>query len=384
MRPLVAVLAALAALALAAPADAVTGGRPATEAYPWQVALADADGQFCGASLVRPDWVLTAAHCADGEEADKLHVILGRHKLSSSDGEEIGVAQIVVHEQYADDENGGHDVALLRLERPSAAAPIRIVSTGESALWAAGQPARVIGWGSSVFLVGPGSDDLQEVDVPMVSDDDCDTSYNALSPFVFDPETMVCAGETTGGKDSCQGDSGGPLVVKDSSGAWTQVGAVSFGLGCGFPLYYGVYARLGGPVLNGWLASHLPAEGAPPTPAGVQPTTTTSPTAPAPASSPAARVSFRRTLGSARKARRSRVVKLRVTGRSALHRIRVTVLRGGRVVASGSRSTLKGTVTLRLRARPARVRAGAVLVRVRALDASGHAVSRSGIGRFSR
>src|SRR5215213_4821082 len=197
MRALFAVLVALAALAAAAPAGAVTGGRPATEAYPWQAALADDGGQFCGGSLVRPDWVLTAAHCADGEDAAKLKVILGRHKLSSSDGEEIQVAQIVVNEQYASDENGGHDVALLRLDRPSAAVPVRIVSTGEAALWAAGKPARVIGWGSSVFLVGPGSDDLQEVDVPMVSDEDCDTSYNALSPYVFDPETMVCAGETS-------------------------------------------------------------------------------------------------------------------------------------------------------------------------------------------
>src|SRR5215212_9670150 len=218
MRSLFAVLVAAAALVSAAPAGAVVGGGPATEEYPWQVALADHSGQFCGASLVRPDWVLTAAHCAEGEDASKLRVILGRHKLSSSDGEEIGVAEIIVNEQYASDDAGGHDVALLHLERPSAAAPLRIVSTAESALWAPGKPARVIGWGSSVFLVGPGSDDLQEVDVPMVSDADCDTSYNELSPFIFDPATMVCAGETTGGSDACQGDSGGPLVVKDTAG----------------------------------------------------------------------------------------------------------------------------------------------------------------------
>ena len=383
MRTLIAALLMLASLAFASPAGAVIGGRPATEAYPWQVALADDSGQFCGASLVRPDWVLTAAHCAEGEDAAKLKVILGRHKLSSSDGEEIGVAEIVVHEQYADDENGGHDLALLRLERPSAAAPVRIVSTGEAPLWAAGMPARVIGWGSSVFLVGPGSDDLQEVDVTMVSDDDCDTSYNALSPFVFDPETMVCAGETTGGKDSCQGDSGGPLVVKDAIGAWTQVGVVSFGLGCGFPLYYGVYARIGGPVLNGWLASHLPAEGAPPVPPGTpsQPTTTSPATAPTARS---ARISFRRALGSARKVRRARAARLSLSSRTRIRRIHVTVLRGGKVVASGARRSLKGTGPLKLKARPARVRPGAVLVRIRAVDSGGHKVTRSGIGRFSR
>jgi pyruvate/2-oxoglutarate dehydrogenase complex dihydrolipoamide acyltransferase (E2) component len=384
MRSLILLCALSAALAAASPAAAVIGGRPATEAYPWQAALADAGGQFCGASLVRPDWVLTAAHCADGEEASKLHVILGRHKLSSSDGEEIPVAEIVVHEKYAGDDAGGHDIALLRLERPSAAAPLRIVSPAEAALWAPGRPARVIGWGSSVFLVGPGSDDLQEVDVPMVADEDCDTNYNSLSPFAFDPATMVCAGETTGGKDSCQGDSGGPLVVKDSTGAWTQVGTVSFGLGCGFPLYYGVYGRIGGPALNAWLAARLPAATAPPPPDSAGPQAPPPAAAPAPPATTPARLSFRRALGSARAARRARAVRVRITSRVALKAVRVTVLRGGRIVATGRRASLKGTATLRLRAKPARIRPGAVLVRIQAVDGSGRAVRRSGIARLAR
>src|SRR5688572_7603892 len=106
MRPLIALCTIFAALAAAAPAQAIIGGRPATEPYPFQVALADANGQFCGGSLVRPDRVLTAAHCVEGEDAEKLHVILGRHKLSSSEGEEIQVAEIRVHEKYATDEAG--------------------------------------------------------------------------------------------------------------------------------------------------------------------------------------------------------------------------------------------------------------------------------------
>ena len=385
MRRLILLCTLLASLTAAAPADAVIGGRPATEAYPWQIALADADGQFCGASLVRPGWALTAAHCADGEQADKLRVILGRHKLSSSDGEEIGVAEIIVHEKYASDPNGGHDIALLRLERPTAAAPVRIVSTGETDVWAPGKPARVIGWGSSVFLVGPGSDDLQEVDVPMVSDEDCDTNYNALSPFTFDPATMVCAGETTGGKDSCQGDSGGPLVAKDSAGAWTQVGVVSFGLGCGFPLYYGVYARIGGPVLNSWLASKLPAEGAAPAPAGT-PTGggDRSETSAPLATGPRSRLSFRRTLGSARKARRARTLRVRVTSRKSVKRLRVVVMRRGRLVARGGRAVLKGSGTVRLQVRRSALKPGSVLVRLRAFDASGTMVSSSGVGRLTR
>lgn len=41
-----------------------------------------------------------------------------------------------------------------------------------------------------------------------------------------------------------QGDGGGPLVCKMSNNQWTQVGIVSFGIGCGRPDTPGVYTRV--------------------------------------------------------------------------------------------------------------------------------------------
>ncbi|NMU83961.1 trypsin-like serine protease, partial [Vibrio parahaemolyticus] len=46
-----------------------------------------------------------------------------------------------------------------------------------------------------------------------------------------------------GGIDSCQGDSGGPIVI-NRSGVITQLGVVSWGIGCARPGMYGVYSDI--------------------------------------------------------------------------------------------------------------------------------------------
>lgn len=254
-RRLMAVLVSLLFAAMVAPAPAaeVVGGSPASEKYDFMVSLQDASGRhFCGGSLVRKTWVLTAAHCVTGEKPENLQVMMGSHQLSDP-RHVYKIKRIVIHELYA--EQGNHDVALLRLTRKAKHQPVALATLAQKKLWAPGTTARVIGWGAEIFLVGPGSDDLKEVDVPIVTDVDCATTNG---PAGFDPISEVCAGETTGGKDSCQGDSGGPLMVRDANDRLIQMGVVSWGLGCGWPLLYGVYARVGDKALNDWLTYHLP------------------------------------------------------------------------------------------------------------------------------
>jgi secreted trypsin-like serine protease len=253
---LLAVLLCLPGAAAAAPqtgeaGSAIVGGRPASEPYPFMVSVQRKGGNhFCGGSLVRKAWVLTAAHCVQQESPDEIQVMLGSENQTTP-GPIFMIREIVVHEHYSGD---GNDIALLRLDRKAKFQPIKLAGKKQADLWEPGDTARVIGWGSSIYLVGPGSNTLQEVDVPIVGDADCSQTNG---PFGFDPTTEVCAGEDTGMKDSCQGDSGGPLLVKDPNGRWFQIGAVSWGMGCGFPLLYGVYAKVGAGRLRTWILTRI-------------------------------------------------------------------------------------------------------------------------------
>ena len=95
------------------------------------------------------------------------------------------------------------------------------------------------GWGDT--LSSNDGSRLQALHLPIL-----DWKNSNHSSFLYDPDTMICAGYIEGAKDSCQGDGGGPLICNSE-----LQGIVSWGFECAKNGYPGVYTRVC--KFNDWL-----------------------------------------------------------------------------------------------------------------------------------
>jgi hypothetical protein len=234
----------------------VGGGVASPTENPFQVALLmasqpnNARAQFCGGTLVRPNMVVTAAHCSDFVTAGQVQVLTGTRRLDGT-GDRRDVARITIHPGW----NSGtfdNDAAVWELTSDAAGIPLATLATEDGPVDA---DLLVTGWGR---LAEGGSSpiDLHSVTVPLVDTADCNDadSYNGqILP------SMICAGLDAGGEDSCQGDSGGPLTRGPDNGILT--GIVSWGIGCARPNLYGIYTHVSNPTIRNFIEGEIGSSG---------------------------------------------------------------------------------------------------------------------------
>ncbi|MBF0573203.1 MAG: serine protease, partial [Desulfamplus sp.] len=211
----------------------IVGGNPVDDPskYPWMTAIVDSveiqedinSGQFCGGTLIAPQWVVTAAHCVCDSptnitDISDIDVVLGTVDLKAAPNnyERIEVSRIILHPYY-DPSLTDNDVALIKLKTASAQTPIDLLATPDSdpslnisSSSESTTMATVIGWGDTEAQKQRSlyPNQLQEVDLPLISNQECSEilGEDAIT------DNMLCAGFIDGEKDACFGDSGGPLV----------------------------------------------------------------------------------------------------------------------------------------------------------------------------
>jgi len=247
-----------------APVSGLNYGESSPGEFPWTCLILNTNNDFLGTCAIVPERsdnklfsgtrkILTAAHNLKNiRNAAELKIRVGEYRADGFSSpevirhEEYSVSRFLRHHQY-DAKRLDNDIAVIRVDRN--------INLNHRYVNAACLPQCNgqfdyqfnNGTGTRCWVAGWGKDEINgdfqfvqhKVDVPIVERNRCNLAlkqklneqqFGVGDRFNLSPSEL-CAGTETG-KDACTGDGGSPLVCQASSGRWTVVGLVSWGIGC--------------------------------------------------------------------------------------------------------------------------------------------------------
>lgn len=258
-------------------ATRIVGGRDAEPgSWPWQASLQflkpntednsnteDNYGHTCGASLIYPQWAITAAHCVTArmiglndprrEVPENFRLVLGASDLKNlTNTQIIRIEKIIKHHGWVPNPYQGYpnDIALLRLKTSAnlSSSNVQLACLPDHDANFTGDECWITGWGKMSARDDFIPTKLQEAYTPAISNADCQKK----NPGTI-RDTHICPG--TGYPNACSGDSGGPMTCL-KNGKWYQAGLTSWGIAtCNFvpPVYTRISSYLD------WIHEHTNA-----------------------------------------------------------------------------------------------------------------------------
>ena len=233
-------------------AHAVAHGTPAPAgAYPWMATMVWNRGHdnvsdlHCGATLIAPSRLLTAAHCVEGLRPRAVRVYLGADRLRHPARRALRVARfrtlagyrVVPSPVRPHDVSASatvNDAALILLAQPVRdVGPVSLAGPLDALLVAPGTPALLLGHGRRTAAParrsadrGRPTDALEQAGQSILAPTRCRSAFGRLFA-----RGQLCAQAPAGAvrAGACPGDSGGPLVVTDVLRGPVEVGIVIYG-----------------------------------------------------------------------------------------------------------------------------------------------------------
>jgi V8-like Glu-specific endopeptidase len=201
---------ALASLAAAAPASAITFGTADGNEHPnvggLVAAKAYSDGSwiYCSGTLISPTVFLTAAHCEEGARV--------RVSFSSAyqDGDKTYAGTWHADPSYSQSQSDPHDIAVVVFDKPiKGITPARLPAALSLSKLSGSQQFTSVGYGAYEVTNSPGGHQYLYDDVRMVATG----TLNATNPTWL----RISMNPATGNGGTCYGDSGGPNFLGTSN-----------------------------------------------------------------------------------------------------------------------------------------------------------------------